>query len=162
MTRSCRSALRAVFSTAAWLHCGAGAFIRHLVLNSYFLPGECLIATLSAEYCTSKQRVCSDSRAFTPAPSLCLRPHPSSRFILRTRSDFEFQSFVPFGTIRSSMGLFGGAAGMSWHPSLSRSHLFDLIYLVSRDVADLTVHHLDLIVHGAPRAPTSTDCDKEC
>jgi hypothetical protein len=27
---------------------------------------------------------------------------------------------------------------------------------VSRDVADLSVHHLDLVVHGAPRAPTST------
>lgn len=37
---------------------------------------------------------------------------------------------------------------MSWHASLSRNHLFDLMYLVSRDVADLSVHHLDLIVHG--------------
>jgi hypothetical protein len=46
------------------------------------------------------------------------------------------------------MGLFGGAAGMSWHASLSRKHLFDIIYLVSRDVADLSIHHLDLIVHG--------------
>ena len=46
---------------------------------------------------------------------------------------------------------------MSWHPSLSRNHIFDLIYLVSRDVADLSVHHLDLIVHGAPCLLTSAD-----
>ena len=47
------------------------------------------------------------------------------------------------------MGLFGGAAGMSWQPSLSREHLHDIAFIVSRDVADLSVHYLDLIVHGS-------------